>query len=112
MYVLLLSRTTLQSLYQATENARQNNYYVGGLSHTWMTFYQSQLTEDYLIRNEWYVHVHVYTLYMYHTHTCTFIHVHVYNNSCTYLYYYNSSVYVGSMSVVHVSTMYMKECSL
>lgn len=59
----LLSRTTLQSLYQATENARQNNYYVGGLSHTWMTFYQSQLTEDYLIRNEWYVHV--YTLYMY-----------------------------------------------
>ena len=38
---LHLPRTTLQSLYQATENARQNNYYVGGLSHTWMTFYQS-----------------------------------------------------------------------
>lgn len=60
MCLLLLSRTTLQSLYQATENARQNNYYVGGLSHTWMTFYQSQLTEDYLIRNEWYIYIHVH----------------------------------------------------
>lgn len=59
MCLLLLSRTTLQSLYQATENARQNNYYVGGLSHTWMTFYQSQLTEDYLIRNEWYIYMYM-----------------------------------------------------
>ena len=49
----VLSRTTLQTLYQATESARQNNYYVGGLSHTWMTYYLSQLTDDYLIRNEW-----------------------------------------------------------
>ena len=48
-------RTTLQSLYQSTENARVNNYYVGGLSHTWMSFYLAQLTDDCLIRNEWYV---------------------------------------------------------
>ncbi|CAI8002772.1 Protein phosphatase Slingshot homolog 1, partial [Geodia barretti] len=45
--------TTLQSLYQSTENARVNNYYVGGLSHTWMSFYLAQLTDDCLIRNEW-----------------------------------------------------------
>ncbi|CAI8002770.1 Protein phosphatase Slingshot homolog 1 [Geodia barretti] len=50
---LLHCRTTLQSLYQSTENARVNNYYVGGLSHTWMSFYLAQLTDDCLIRNEW-----------------------------------------------------------
>ena len=53
-------RTTLQSLYQSTENARVNNYYVGGLSHTWMSFYLAQLTDDCLIRNEWYVRAYSY----------------------------------------------------
>ena len=40
-------------LYKATELARINNYYVGGLSHTWMTYYKSRLTDDWAIINEW-----------------------------------------------------------
>ncbi|XP_003389465.1 PREDICTED: protein phosphatase Slingshot homolog 2-like [Amphimedon queenslandica] len=45
--------TALQFLFKATEQARSYNYYDGGLSHTWMTFYQAQLTDDGIALNEW-----------------------------------------------------------
>ena len=55
MYLLfyIFYRTALQFLFKATELARSFNYYDGGLSHTWMTFYQAQLTDDGVALNEW-----------------------------------------------------------
>lgn len=50
---ILLCRTALQFLFKATERARFHNYYEGGLSHTWMTFYLAQRTDDGVILNEW-----------------------------------------------------------
>lgn len=46
-------RTALQILYKATEHARMYNFYVGGLSHTWMPHYISKLTDNGTILNEW-----------------------------------------------------------
>ena len=46
-------RTVLQSMYKAIEQARTHNYFVGGLSHTWMTYYKAQLTDDGIKLNEW-----------------------------------------------------------
>ena len=61
---LLLPRTALQYLYKSTELARKHNYYVGGLSHTWMTYYKAQLTDDGVCLNEWYV-LYSALMYMY-----------------------------------------------
>lgn len=45
--------TALQSIFKAIDQAILNNYYVGGLSHTWMTYYKAQLTDDGVSINEW-----------------------------------------------------------
>ena len=49
------TRTALQMLYNATSHARMYNFYVGGLSHTWMAHYISKLTDNGAILNEWWV---------------------------------------------------------
>ena len=46
-------RTALQALYKATEQARKYNHYVGGVSHTWIQYYQTMLTDDWAILTEW-----------------------------------------------------------
>lgn len=46
-------RAALQMMYKATKQAQVNNYYVGGLSHTWMGYYTVMLTADGTIVNEW-----------------------------------------------------------
>ena len=51
--IFLEYRTALQILYKATEHARMYNFYVGGLSHTWMPHYISKLTDNGTILNEW-----------------------------------------------------------
>ena len=53
VFSIYFYRTALQFLFKATELARSFNYYDGGLSHTWMTFYQAQLTDDGVALNEW-----------------------------------------------------------
>ena len=53
IFYIYFYRTALQFLFKATELARSFNYYDGGLSHTWMTFYQAQLTDDGVALNEW-----------------------------------------------------------
>ena len=53
LFSIYFYRTALQFLFKATELARSFNYYDGGLSHTWMTFYQAQLTDDGVALNEW-----------------------------------------------------------
>ena len=53
IFYIFIYRTALQFLFKATELARSFNYYDGGLSHTWMTFYQAQLTDDGVALNEW-----------------------------------------------------------
>lgn len=42
-------------MFKAIEQARTHNYFVGGLSHTWMTYYRAQLTDDGVSLNEWWV---------------------------------------------------------
>ena len=46
-------RAVLQVMYKATKDAQANNYYVGGLSHTWMSCYNVLVTTDGSILNEW-----------------------------------------------------------
>jgi protein phosphatase slingshot len=45
--------TALQSLYKLVDVAVLQNYYFQGLSHTWVVWYEQQLTRDRLSLNEW-----------------------------------------------------------
>lgn len=40
-------------MYKATKDAHTYNYYVGGLSHTWTSYYTVMVTTDGAILNEW-----------------------------------------------------------
>ncbi len=40
-------------MFKAIDQARAHNYFFGGLSHTWMTYYRAQLSEDGVALNEW-----------------------------------------------------------
>eukprot|EP00118_Oscarella_pearsei_P028900 m.3226 g.3226 ORF g.3226 m.3226 type:complete len:1000 (+) comp9155_c0_seq1:112-3111(+) len=42
-----------QALHKACELARSCNYFLGGLSHTWIGYYQTQLTSDLVSLGEW-----------------------------------------------------------
>lgn len=44
---------TLQALHLAIKVARDNNYYAKGLSHTWITYYVSNINSTRLQINEW-----------------------------------------------------------
>lgn len=46
-------RAALQMMYKAAKDAQTYNYYVGGLSHTWMGYYTGMITTDGAILNEW-----------------------------------------------------------
>lgn len=46
-------RAALQVMYKATKDAQTYNYYQGGLSHTWMSYYSVKITTDGAILNEW-----------------------------------------------------------
>ena len=42
-------------LFKYSEMARVNNFYVSGLSHTWVSWYTRSLTDNRSILNEWLV---------------------------------------------------------
>lgn len=56
MYIILcfyFNRFTLQSLNKLVKIARENKYIAHGLSHTWVTYYESSVTSDIPRINEW-----------------------------------------------------------
>ncbi len=40
-------------MYKAVKDAQTYNYYIGGLSHTWVSYYSRISTSDGAILNEW-----------------------------------------------------------
>ena len=48
-------RAAFQALHKACENARRYNYYpaAGSLSHTWIGYYLSEMTNEVVSLNEW-----------------------------------------------------------
>ncbi|XP_074640794.1 uncharacterized protein LOC141898664 isoform X2 [Tubulanus polymorphus] len=47
--------SALQSLYKVTDVAMKNYYYPGGLTHTWMCYYESRIKSDRASINEWHL---------------------------------------------------------
>ena len=76
-------RTALQSIFKAIDQAILNNHYVGGLSHTWMTYYKAQLTDDGVSINEWYVIIVIHTCVYICTH---YVHIHMYTYTHVFMY--------------------------
>lgn len=46
-------RSALQSLHKACEVARCHNYFPGSLFLTWVSYYQSRVSSDQVLVNEW-----------------------------------------------------------
>lgn len=46
-------RSALQSLHKACEVARCHNYFPGSLFLTWVSYYQSRVSSDQALINEW-----------------------------------------------------------
>lgn len=51
--VSLLSRSALQSVIGVRDVARRNNYYVDGLTHTWVSYYAARISSSMAAINEW-----------------------------------------------------------
>lgn len=49
----LCPRSALQSLHKACEVARCHNYFPGSLFLTWVSYYQSRVSSDQALINEW-----------------------------------------------------------
>lgn len=46
-------RSALQSLHRVSAQAREHNFFEGGLTHDWITHYEKQISSDQSCLNEW-----------------------------------------------------------
>jgi len=46
-------RSALQSVIGVRDVARRNNYYVDGLTHTWVSYYIARISSSLVAINEW-----------------------------------------------------------
>jgi len=49
----LSGRSALQSVIGVRDVARRNNYYVDGLTHTWVSYYMARVSSSLAAINEW-----------------------------------------------------------
>lgn len=48
-----ISRSALQTLHKVSQKARENNFYPGGPSHDWLSYYESRVESEQSCLNEW-----------------------------------------------------------
>ena len=53
IHFVLADRSALQSLFNVRDIARSQNYFVNGLTHTWMSFYEASIASNQEALNEW-----------------------------------------------------------
>lgn len=46
-------RSALQTLHKVSGKAREQNYFLGGLSHDWVSYYEQRIESDRSCLNEW-----------------------------------------------------------
>ncbi|KAK9728961.1 DEK C terminal domain [Popillia japonica] len=51
--MLETDRSALQTLHKVSSKAREENYYQGGLSHTWVNYYENRIESERSCLNEW-----------------------------------------------------------
>ncbi|OAD61689.1 Protein phosphatase Slingshot [Eufriesea mexicana] len=49
----LATRSALQTLHKVSSKAREQNYFLGGLSHDWVSYYEQRIESDRSCLNEW-----------------------------------------------------------
>ncbi|EDO28295.1 predicted protein, partial [Nematostella vectensis] len=47
--------TAFQWIHKCSDNARRNNQYPAGTSHSWVKYYENQISSDQTCIKEWYV---------------------------------------------------------
>ncbi|XP_076174920.1 protein phosphatase Slingshot isoform X4 [Ptiloglossa arizonensis] len=47
------ARSALQTLHKVSSKAREQNYFLGGLSHDWVSYYEQRIESDRSCLNEW-----------------------------------------------------------
>jgi len=46
-------RSALQALHRASSKSRENNYFEGGGTHSWINYYEQRINSDRSCLNEW-----------------------------------------------------------
>lgn len=46
-------RSALQVIHKASAKAREYNYFMGGISHSWIEYYDRKIESDRSCLNEW-----------------------------------------------------------
>jgi hypothetical protein len=46
-------RSALQTLHKVSSKAREQNYFLGGLTHDWVSYYEQRIESDRSCLNEW-----------------------------------------------------------
>lgn len=49
----IVYRSALQTLHKVSSKAREQNYFLGGLSHDWVSYYEQRIESDRSCLNEW-----------------------------------------------------------
>lgn len=53
LFVIFFFRSALQTLHKVSGKAREQNYFLGGLSHDWVSYYEQRIESDRSCLNEW-----------------------------------------------------------
>jgi protein phosphatase slingshot len=52
-YFIFFFRSALQTLHKVSSKAREHNYFLGGLTHDWVSYYEQRIESDRSCLNEW-----------------------------------------------------------
>lgn len=53
LLILFCFRSALQTLHKVSSKAREHNYFLGGLTHDWVSYYEQRIESDRSCLNEW-----------------------------------------------------------
>lgn len=52
-FLSFFPRSALQTLHKVSSKAREHNYFLGGLTHDWVSYYEQRIESDRSCLNEW-----------------------------------------------------------
>ena len=52
-FFFIFPRSALQTLHKVSSKAREHNYFLGGLTHDWVSYYEQRIESDRSCLNEW-----------------------------------------------------------
>lgn len=53
IFTVIVHRSALQTLHKVSSKAREHNFFLGGVTHDWVEYYENRIESDRSCLNEW-----------------------------------------------------------